>query len=489
MLDILFLNVPLMSLGYPAAGTALLAGTCKRNGFSANVIDLNYTLFEQHGQDVYDSIAEYLTLSGDIAGDVEYLYRAFLASTVNQIQNLQPRYLGISVFTFECQKFTQDLCQSLRDTGYTGDIFLGGAGLSTTGIANKIADFGEHMVSQGLVNHYIRGEGDEIILDILRNGFPEDRGKVYKITNIDRIELPDYTSVINNNYHWPGNTPTLPITGSRGCVRACTFCDIHKFWPRFEYRRGASVAQEMIEMHAATGVRNFIFMDSLINGSIKSFREMCRHLVDHYRMNNLPDAYFTWGGQFICRGSRQFKESDFELAAQAGMTGVAIGVETGSDSVRAHMRKGFTNEDLDFTLRCLSRYRLNCYFLMIVGYPTETWQDFLDTVHMFERYEPYCRDGTILGVNLGGTLSLDAGTDLVERANELALHNVSHTHEAVFGIDWISDKNPDLDLHERITRRILLQERLMDLNYSIWNGDHQLKRLIAAWERVQNGKY
>jgi hypothetical protein len=126
---------------------------------------------------------------------------------------------------------------------------------------------------------------------------------------------------------------------------------------------------------------------------------------------------------------------------------------------------------------------------MIVGYPTETWQDFLDTVHMFERYEPYCQDGTILGVNLGGTLSLDAGTDLVERADELALHNVAHTHEAVFGIDWVSDKNPDLDLRERITRRILLQERLMDLNYSIWNGDHQLKRLIAAWERVQNGKY
>lgn len=489
MLDILFLNVPLMSLGYPAAGSALLSGICRHNGYKSMVVDMNYTLYNQLGQDFYDEISSYLTLSGDIDPKIKYLYQEFLREQIVMIRKYCPKYLGISVFTFECQKFTQDLCQALRDDGYTSPIVLGGAGLSTTGIANKIADFGEYMVTQGLVNFYIRGEADQAILRLLETGTLSDCGKVYQIKNIESVPLSDYTNVINNKYIYPNNAVTLPVNGSRGCVRECSFCDIHKFWPKFEFRPGAAVANEMIQLFEQTGCRNFIFTDSLINGSLKSFRDMCGTLVAHYRRNNLPDAYFTWGGQFICRNSTTFKDRDFELAAQAGMTGVAIGVETGSDAVRAHMKKGFTNQDLDFTMHSLSRNRINCYFLMIVGYPTETWNDFMDTVRMFERYERYRRDGTLIGINLGGTLSLDAGTDLVENATELGIHNINPYQSDVFGINWMNENNPSLTIEERITRRVLLQERLMDLDYNIWNGDHQLKRIMAGYTKIKNGEY
>jgi len=489
MLDILFLNVPLMNLGYPAAGTALLSGICRHHGYTSKVIDLNYTLYQQHGQDFYNEVASYLTLSGEIDSKIRYLYQEFLREQIVIIREHNPCYLGISVFTFECQKFTQDICKALREDGFNSPIVLGGAGLSTTGIANKIADFGVHMINQGLADFYIRGEGDQAILTLLETGDLEDCSKVHQIKNIENVPLSDYQNVINNQYLYPNNTLTLPVNGSRGCVRECSFCDIHKFWPKFHFRPGIAVANEMIQLHQETGCRNFIFTDSLINGSLKSFRDMCHTLVAHYRRNNLPDAYLTWGGQFICRDSHSFKDRDFELAAQAGMTGVAIGVETGSDMVRTHMKKGFTNADLDFTMASLSRHRINCYFLMIIGYPTETWEDFMETVRMFERYERYCKDGTIIGVNLGGTLSLDAGTDLVENAQSLGIHDLSSNHSDVFGINWINEHNPTLTLEERIARRILLQERLMELNYSIWNGDHQIKRIMAAYTKIKNGQY
>lgn len=489
MLDILFLNVPMMSLSYPAAGTTLLSGICQQHGFASSVRDLNYALYNTLGHEVYDKISGYLTVAGKLDHDIEYLYRNFIQQQIDSINLDPPKFLGISVFTFECQKFTKDFCQALRQSGFNGNIVIGGAGLSTTGIATKQSDFGEHMLNEGLVDFYIRGEADEAILSLLRGQYQQSSTRIYQIDDLESIAQPDYSGVLTNQYDWPNATPTLPITGSRGCVRACTFCDIHKFWPRFKFRSGFSIAREMIDMAARTGIRNFVFTDSLINGSLKSFRELCHALITHYRDNNLPDRYFTWSGQFICRDSQSFKDSDFELAAMSGMTGVAIGVESGSDRVREHMKKKFTNHDLDFTMQCLEKYDINCYFLMIVGYPTETLQDFQDTIDMFRRYEKYAITGTILGVNLGGTLSLDGGTDLTENAPALGLYDRNQETQTVFGLDWSSEHNPDLDLEERIRRRITLQEVLMDLGYLVWNGDHQLKRLMDSYEKIKNGTY
>jgi hypothetical protein len=480
MTDIIFLNVPLMSLSFPAAGTNLLKGIVENHGFKARVLDLNYKLFEHVGQEIYDEYANYFTLEGSIPSNLEPQYNHFLDQHVDWIVAQNPRYVGVSVFTFECQKATKDICQKLRDRAPEISIVLGGAGLSTTGIANKIPDFGNYMIEQKLADYYIQGEADQKIVDLLQGNINSTTVSFTQLDNIDNVALPNYVDVLNNQYMWPNNTPTLPITGSRGCVRQCTFCDIHKFWPKYKFRGGQQIALEMIELYQRTGIRNFIFTDSLINGSLKNFRELCTELVNFYRDNNFHDRYFTWSGQFICRDPLQFKEQDFEMASLAGMTGVAIGVESGSDSVLEHMKKGFTRSDLDFTMSCLQRYRINCYFLMIIGYPTETQQDFDATMEMFDQYKKYALDGTILGVNLGGTLSLDAGTDLTENAVALGLYDRSQQSQELFGLDWVSANNPTLTLEERIRRRIVLQERLMD---------HQLRRLMASYTKIVNGKY
>lgn len=477
-----------MSLSFPAAGTNLLKGIVEKHGFSARVLDLNYKLFEYVGQEIYDNYANYFTLEGTIPTELQEQYKQFLQQQINWIVAQNPRYVGISVFTFECQKATKDICIKLRQIAPEISIVLGGAGLSTTGIANKIPDFGNHMVEQKLADYYIQGEADQQILNLLRGHVNSDTVDFIQLDNISSA-LPNYEDVVDNHYLWPNATPTLPITGSRGCVRQCTFCDIHKFWPKYKFRGGYEIAQEMLSLYHRTGIRNFIFTDSLINGSLKNFKELCTELVNYYRDNNLPDRYFTWSGQFICRDAVQFKEHDFEIASLAGMTGVAIGVESGSNQVLKHMKKGFTRQDLDFTIACLQRYRINCYFLMIVGYPTETEQDFNATIEMFEQYQKYALDGTILGVNLGGTLSLDAGTDLTENAVALGLYDRNQHSQELFGLDWININNPTLTLEERIRRRIILQQRLMDLGYIIWNGDHQLRRLMASYTKIINGKY
>jgi radical SAM superfamily enzyme YgiQ (UPF0313 family) len=287
------------------------------------------------------------------------------------------------------------------------------------------------------------------------------------------------------NYRYTTGDPQIPITGSRGCIRKCSFCDIHVAWKKYRYRSGKSIAKELIYHYKKYNVRNFWFTDSLINGSMKNFRELCECLVEFYQANDLSLRHFNWGGQFIVRDERSMTVKDYQLAAAAGMNGVAMGIESLSESVRDHMKKGFSNKDLDFTLEQIHANNMNCYFLMIVGYPTETLDDFIYAIDKFTDYQKYALDGTIYGVNLGSTASIDEGTPLWHQIDQLDMDPQRQS----LGYNWLSLANPSLTLKERVRRRIVLQEKLMDLGYKIWNGDSQLLKLQEAFQKINDRKY
>lgn len=490
MTDILLINVPQISLVYPPAATSLLKGICEQHGYSAVVRDYNLELYHKcHDRNIALALDHFFSIN-DAESQLsstaaEYLER-YIKSVVQDVLDISPSFLGISVFTFQCQIFTKQLLDKLRPV-FAGKIIVGGAGLSSNGIASAQNDFGHQLLKSGLVDFFVRGEGDQAILRILQSkagpGINNDCPE--QLDNLDAVAYPNYDDVIGLPYRYTTETPQIPITGSRGCIRKCSFCDIHVAWKKYRYRSGQNIADEMIYHHEKYDVRSFWFTDSLINGNMKSFRQFCEALVEFYNRNNLSHRYFNWGGQFVVRDNRSMTAQDFELAAAAGMNGVAMGVESLSQRVRDHMKKGFSDEDLDFTLQQIHANDMNCYFLMIVGYPTETDQDFLDGINRFVQYQKYALDGTIYGVNLGSTASIDEGTPLWHQQHELQL-DAEHQN---LGYNWFSLLNPTLTFRERIRRRIVLQEKLMELGYTIWNSDSQLLKLKEAYQKINDRNY
>jgi len=491
MIDILLINVPQISLVYPPAATSLLKGICIRQGFLAQVQDYNLKLYNEcQDQAISQELDQYFSLN-DAGAELSNVAQAYLdqyyQQVINEIIEVNPKFLGISVFTFQCQIFTQQLLQRLRSK-FKNKIVVGGAGLSTNGIASTQNDFGRDLLAKNLVDYYIRGEGDYALIELLKGnvdcpGINNDNQQ--QIDDLDSIPYPDYSDVVSSSYRWSTGNPQIPVTGSRGCIRKCSFCDIHVAWKKYRYRSGKNLAKEFIHHYQTHNIRNFWFTDSLINGSMKSFRAFCKSLIEFYQENNLPLRYFNWGGQFIVRDCRSMTAADYKLAADAGMNGVAMGVESLSESVRDHMKKGFSNEDLDFTMQQIHANNMNCYFLMIVGYPTETMRDFDDTVQKFTEYQKYALDGTIYGVNLGSTASIDEGTPLWNDVDSLNMDPERQNQ----GYNWLSLNNPSLTFKERIRRRIVLQETLMDLGYKIWNGDSQLIKLQEAYKKINEGNY
>ena len=64
----------------------------------------------------------------------------------------------------------------------------------------------------------------------------------------------------------------------------------------------------------------------------------------------LIDPSLAGAVSLLCAQSLQLKPEDYAAAARSGMNGLAMGVESPSESVRQDMVKGFSNSDLDYTL-------------------------------------------------------------------------------------------------------------------------------------------
>ena len=100
-------------------------------------------------------------------------------------------------------------------------------------IANSMSHFIKTLRKSKVIDHYIVSEGERAILDLL------ETGKGHGVNNTDwkqeldleRSPVPDYGDYDLDQY----DGGRLMITGSRGCVRRCSFCDRHKHWKKFVF--------------------------------------------------------------------------------------------------------------------------------------------------------------------------------------------------------------------------------------------------------------
>ena len=448
MLDIVIISVPGVMRKSPQAAPALLKGSVEAAGFSCSTIDFNIRFY----QDVTnpDALETYFATG---LNEEEYKRASALVETwTNDILKLDPKFIGISVFTYQNRVATRLFCQHIRRLS-NAKIILGGQGLSDGGILG-VAGFGKQMYDEHLADFWIRSEGEISLVELLKNNieYPGINSDSFEqIDDLDSIPFPNYDDYDLDLYEFK----TLPITGSRGCVRACSFCDIHDHWA-YRYRTGQNIVDEVLHLNNKYGISEFTFTDSLINGNLKEFKKFTKILAEHNVNSANP---VKWTSQFIVRPNGQVDEQYWQDIALSGGSKLAIGVETGSNSVRTHMNKKFSNEDLDYTMTMLDKYKITCTFLMIVGYPTETDEDFQETLDMFIRYKKYTH--IITNINIGSTLGILPGTPLYNNSEQFNIEVDKYEN------NWIALDNPELTLEKRIQRRYILKEHVLKLGYQI----------------------
>ena len=493
MTDAIILSIPRVAPVRPAAAPAIIKRILNELGVSNKILDINLNFFDEFKKSVdsktFEDIDEYFFIRDKVLDDnAKQVFNQFIDRWIDTIVEHNPSKLFISVFSWQAQRFTVDFLTRLR-LRFDVEVIIGGQGLirEENGSYSSRPEFAHYLKDKKLIDHWIRGEAETTIPSIIAGDYSVagvDTDFLAEYSNVKQHGVMDFSDFDIKKYQSGYSNGVLPMETSRGCVRNCVFCDIPTMQGGYRFKKGQQLANEMIHYYETYGVTDYFFHDALCNGSVRDFREFNQTLVNYYTQHRLPDRYFKYSSHAIVHNEKQFKPFDFEIMGRAGAETMVIGVETGSDRVRNHMRKNFTSIDLDYNMAQYSKNKIQVYFLIIVGFPTETREDFQETLDMLTRYQRFVADGTIIGVNLGTTLTIEEGTEMYDNPDALRIIGVNGNRPQ--GPDWKCLDNPELTYKERIMRRLEAQEHAMNLGYTFWKGDDQIKIMTDKYqERIR----
>jgi hypothetical protein len=499
MIDVLILTAPFTYTLGPSMAPALLKSCVSQQQISAQAWDLSAEFnFENQSNKYYSEITAWMQ-QPELKISVEAFewYSKLIDSYATKIIEIFPTWLAISCLTQNSQRFTEDLCYTVRLKSVDKiKIIIGGNGIDIIQFeyGKKWHDL---LLDSGLADCVLLGEGDYALTKIIKNNLS---GLIIEpqLSNemLEQLPIPDYSDYNfdlypkNKRSYWRTDKTqaaglTFSITASRGCVRDCSFCDVGKIWGRYRFRSGSTVAKEIIELYRRHSVTFFSFTDSLMNGGLKPFYEMNQILA-----SDLPRV-INYEGQFIVRSKKDMPERYFKSMYDAGCANVSIGLESGSESVRNHMGKGSTDQDIAYTTDMLIKYGIEQNWNIIAGYPTETDQDWQKTIDLIKYWHP--RSNGLLKIDPIGTFLMLQNTPMVntQMYQDLGINTVNI--EGYTEFSWVSKSNTKNTFDVRVNRFIELcelakslqmtSEDTDNLNQKIWLAKTQLE-----WYKNNNAK-
>lgn len=436
-IDIIICILPKIEPKAPTIGPNLLKSHLKQAGFSCFVHDLNIELYKSMvaaGQENYYNNDDVI-----FRGDHSHVTPEFNAlmeqhkdlvdSWISKWQSKNPKYIGLSIFSISSQQIAMFLSEKIRKKMPGVKIIWGGPHATFWG-----GTFNH--VENGLLDHYIYGDAEQSLVSLMQGNLtaPGIDSTIPNQFDMSKMLIPDYSDIDMGAYRHPNGSRTanIYVTASRGCVKRCTFCDVYEIWPEYMFRSGRAVAEEIIALRQKYGnkMRHFFFTDSLINGSMKAFRELLEHLIEYRKV----DSDWYWISQYIMRPVNQSPEEDFALMKASGCASLDIGIESFSESVRYHMGKKFKDEDMWWTFEMMNKYGIGGSLMGFIGYPTETEADHqinLDTfrkIHSLGYLDPSLGEAK-LRPSFGGTMIMDKNMPIYRKISKDLIYY--HTD-----IDW-----------------------------------------------------
>lgn len=177
--------------------------------------------------------------------------------------------------------------------------------------------------------------------------------------------------------------PFATVIAGRGCLYNCAFCkpgEDYLFGKRTRRRSVDNVIAELHELRERYALASFMFHDDCLT-------------EDRPWVTKFSEAYVNEGLRmpFFCQSRADIivKHEDMvALMAEAGLRGYFIGFESGNDRVLNFIRKGTTVEQNLEAARICRKYDIRIWANYMMGLPTETKEEVMDTVRMMKQIDP-----------------------------------------------------------------------------------------------------
>lgn len=378
----------------PPFSLARLSGIAKSAGYETTIMDLNVRAYNEYRLDwqpnnklpfsLWDPSSSWHWLGDTYINDIHPILEPLLSKAIDDIVDLNPHVVGFSVY-YISEEPTRWMCRELKRRLPNVKIAVGGPNVHKSWF--RIEPYYDYVVV---------GEGEAnllVLLEEIENGITHDGPKILsqpeeQRINITGLPMPDYESIDFNQYQLPNGINTEI---SRGCTAKCTFCEETHFW-RYRQRQAVDLITEIEWLYYNKGTDVIWFIDSLVNGNLKELRAFVKGVA-------AKGLKIKWTGYARCDG-RMDLEYMKDLAA-GGCIMFNYGIESGSQKVLDDMAKGVTIAEMEQNFIDGKKVGIWAATNWIVGFPTENFQDYADSMTLLWRMRNNNINNAGLGVGYG----------------------------------------------------------------------------------------
>lgn len=206
-----------------------------------------------------------------------------------------------------------------------------------------------------------------------------------EVPDISKLPMPAYHLMDTKRYYSViGSSVYLTsIFTSRGCPYKCIFCHRETMGKTFRARSADQVIEE-IRYIMSLSIREILFYDDTFTVSRKRVIDICRRIY-HEGLRI----------RFDIRARVDHIDSEVLQCLQAaGCKRIHYGVEASNDRMLEVLRKGITVDLVRRVFQMTRRAGIETLAYFIIGSPTETRKDILETMSLAKELKPdYCHFG------------------------------------------------------------------------------------------------
>jgi anaerobic magnesium-protoporphyrin IX monomethyl ester cyclase len=250
------------------------------------------------------------------------------------------------------------------------------------------------------IDYLVMREGEisfpRLLADIEKGEPPEERVILGEVPDLDALPYSDHDLFLSEWRKWGYQDespeaaftellppPFITIIAGRGCIYNCAFCkpaEDRIFGKKVRRRSVAHVIGELRVLRDKFHFNSFMFHDDCLIEDREWVTEFCHAYMDEG---------FTQ--PFFCQGRADIivKHEDMvALMVQTGLRGYFVGFESGNDRVLKFLRKGTTRAINLEAARVSRKYGLSIWANYMLGLPTETKEEIMDTISMLKEMDP-----------------------------------------------------------------------------------------------------
>ena len=328
------------------------------------------------------------------------------------IEKSNPLFIGFSVNTGPSTSLSAEFSETIKND--IGDIPIVWGGVHPTMVPHQC-------LSENYIDFVVLGEGEETIVELShalegqkelssirgigykQNGHPIINPPRPKIKNIDKYRpawhLIDIRKYLNEYREYGQNlSRMISYLTSRGCPYRCAFC-YNLAWEnrRMRYHSIKRVLSDIKWLKEEYDVDAVIFQDDNFFVNPKRTFEIIEEI-------DLP-----WYGE---PRVNYITEEFAKKVKETNCINLLVGAESGSDRILQYIKKDITVAQIEKATKIMAKYQIPLAYTWIIGFPGETWEEIMQTLHFIEKLQKYYMDNPEIFHNKVGIYLPYPGTPL-----------------------------------------------------------------------------